>query len=129
VNDSRFVADASAVLAALKSEPFTKVDAQRIVGATISAVNFCEVLSKLRDDGLDEDQTNAAVATLDLDIVAFDAARSRIAAHLRPETRRAGLSLADRVCLALGRRLGCPVVTADRAWAALDIGVEIILIR
>jgi PIN domain nuclease of toxin-antitoxin system len=37
--------------------------------------------------------------------------------------------LADRACLALGLRLGGPVVTADRVWGKLDIGIEIILIR
>jgi PIN domain nuclease of toxin-antitoxin system len=27
-----------------------------------------------------------------------------------------GLSLADRLCLSLGRRLGLDTITADRAW-------------
>jgi len=35
----------------------------------------------------------------------------------------------DRACLALGLRLGCPVITADRMWAGLDVGVEILVIR
>jgi PIN domain nuclease of toxin-antitoxin system len=39
------------------------------------------------------------------------------------------LSLGDRACLALGLRLGSPVVTADRVWATVDVGVEIVLIR
>lgn len=51
------------------------------------------------------------------------------AARLRPATRHAGLSLADRACLALARRLGVPAVTADRAWGDLDVGVEVRLIR
>jgi len=48
---------------------------------------------------------------------------------LRLETRRAGLSLADRACLALAQRLGVPAVTADRTWAGLDVGVEVTCIR
>jgi PIN domain nuclease of toxin-antitoxin system len=31
--------------------------------------------------------------------------------------------------LALATRLGVPAVTADRAWANLDLGVEIVCIR
>lgn len=129
MNDNEMVADASAILAAVKNEPFTKVDPTRLVGAIVSAVNMCEVLSKLHDDGLTPAQADDVASRLELEVVAFDAMQASAAAELRLTTRSRGLSLADRACLALGRQRGCPVVTADRAWADLEIGVEVILIR
>ena len=123
------VADASAILAALKNEPFSNVDPRRLVGATISAVNFCEVLSKLHDDGLNDTQAHTAVSTMDLRVIPFDGPQARAAGRLRALTRQAGLSLGDRACLALGDKLGCLVVTADRVWASLEVGVEILVIR
>jgi len=105
------------------------VDPQELVGVAISAVNLCEVLSKLHDDGLSEAQADAAVSAMDLRVVPFDELQARSAARLRAVTRHAGLSLGDRACLALGERLRCPVVTADRVWANLDIGVEVVVIR
>ena len=50
-------------------------------------------------------------------------------ARLRPLTKARGLSLADRACLALARRLEIPVLTADRDWADLNLGVTVQLIR
>jgi ribonuclease VapC len=129
VNEGNVVADASAILAALKNEPFSNVDPRLLVGATVSAVNVCEVLSKLHDDGLNEEQAQAAVAVMDLRVIPFDGLQARTAARLRSMTRHAGLSLGDRACLALGDRLGYPVVTADRVWAGLQVGTEIIMIR
>ena len=49
--------------------------------------------------------------------------------RLRTLTRVQGLSLGDRSCLALGLRLGRPVLTADRGWLAVDVGVSVRLIR
>jgi PIN domain nuclease of toxin-antitoxin system len=92
-------------------------------------VNFSEVIERLCAGGLDEAEADEAIAELNLQVVDFSEAHARIAARFRPFTRRADLSLGDRACLALGRQLGCPVVTADRAWANLDLGVEVILIR
>jgi ribonuclease VapC len=129
VNEEEIVTDASAILAALKNEPFGNLDPRRLIGATISAVNVCEVLSKLHDDGLNDTQAEAAVSTMDLHVVPFDASHARTAARLRSITRHAGLSLGDRACLALGLRLGRPVITADRVWASLNLGVEIVVIR
>jgi ribonuclease VapC len=129
VNDRNVVADSSALLAALKNEPFSNIDPRELVGATISAVNLCEVLAKLLEDGLSEAQADAAVSAMDLRVVSFDELQAHTAARLRSVTRHACLSLGDRACLALAEKLGCPVVTADRVWVSLDLGVEVVLIR
>jgi PIN domain nuclease of toxin-antitoxin system len=129
VNDDAIIADASAVLALLKQEPFSHFDPRRLFRATISAVNLSEVLERLCFGGLSELEADEAVATLDLRVVDFDAPQARLAAYLRPRTRRAGLSLGDRACLALGLRLGRSVVTADRVWATVGAGVDIVVIR
>ena len=44
---------------------------------------------------------------------------------------RSGLSLADRVCLALARSLASPAYTTDRLWQdwADDFGVRVRVIR
>jgi PIN domain nuclease of toxin-antitoxin system len=129
VNDGGTIADASAILALLKQEPFGRFDPRRLFRATISAVNLSEVLERLCSGGLKESDAEEAIGELNLRVVDFDEAQARLAAYLRLRTRRAGLSLGDRACLALGLRLGYPVVTADRAWARVDVGVEIVLIR
>jgi ribonuclease VapC len=129
VNEPEVVADASAILALLKSEAFGDFDPERLAGAWVSAVNLSEVLAKLSSGGLAEEEADAAIAALDLQIVPFDEAQARAAARLWSPKRRAGLSFADRACLALGLRLGRPVATADRIWATLDVGAEIVLIR
>jgi ribonuclease VapC len=96
-------------------------------GATISTVNLAEALSTLATRGADP----AAVVTqltergvLDgaITFEPFTTADATETARLRPLTRSAGLSLADRACLALARRLAQEVLTSDRAWLehALD---------
>jgi ribonuclease VapC len=129
VNNGDLVVDASAVIAFLVGEPFTRFDGERLGNSLISAVNLSEVLTRLPEIGVPERETAAAVERLNLRVVAFDESQARATALLRPVTRQAGLSLGDRACLALGHARGCPVVTADRVWATVDIGVEIILIR
>ncbi|HEX3864581.1 MAG TPA: type II toxin-antitoxin system VapC family toxin [Stellaceae bacterium] len=123
------IADASAILALLKQEPFAGFDPTQLFRATISAVNLSEVLEKLCSGGLSESEADETVATLNLRVIDFDASLAHRAAFLRPQTRNAGLSLADRACLALGLALGRPVVTADRAWTRIDVGVHVTLIR
>ena len=129
MSDAAIVADASAVIALLVGEPFTRFDPLRLPGAAISAVNLSQTLARLREIGMPEAEIGTAVATLNLRVIAFDEPQARATARLRTATRHAGLSLGDRACLALGGMLGCPVVTADRVWANLDVGVEVVVIR
>jgi PIN domain nuclease of toxin-antitoxin system len=68
---------------------------------------------------------------LPVERIAFDEDLAYGAASLLPSTRAAGLSLGDRACLALARRLAVPAMTADRNWGGIarSIGVRIELIR
>jgi ribonuclease VapC len=129
VSEVDVVADASVIIALLVGEPITNFDPERLAGAAISAVNLAEVLARLQEFGTPEGDAVAAIARLDLRVVPFDEPQALIAARLRSATRRAGLSLGDRACLALGHRLGYPVVTADPIWASLNLGVQVVAIR
>ncbi|MHB8575791.1 MAG: type II toxin-antitoxin system VapC family toxin [Dehalococcoidia bacterium] len=122
--------DASALLAHFLDEPGKQaVAAALLAGAAISAVNLAEVLARLHQNGTHELALRQAVARLGLDVVPFDEDLAYRTAVLRPLTRHLGLSLGDRACLALAQKLGLPVLTADRAWADLSLGITIQLIR
>ena len=95
----------------------------------MSAVNVAEVVSRLADTGMNADEVRSLVGTLGLEVTPFDEELAHATGMLRPSTRRKGLSLGDRACLALARQLALPALTADRGWAELDIGVEVTLIR
>ena len=129
------VLDASAVLAWVFDEPGAdRVDEALLRGSVIHAVNWAEVLSKLAERGVDpgeaeQDLSERGVLGQTLTVDAGQPEDARTVAALRPLTRSAGLSLGDRYCLALGMRLGQAVLTADRAWGALDVGVTVELIR
>jgi ribonuclease VapC len=69
------------------------------------------------------------VEALGVEIEEFSFDDAETVAELWHPTRRAGLSLADRACLALGRRLGILAHTADRGWRKVDVGVAVVLIR
>ena len=130
-----FVLDASALLAYLWNEPGgDEVRASLREGIAISAVNWAEVLSKLADYGSDphteaERMLGHGALGKVLGVVPLDDAMASEIAHLRHSTRSLGLSLGDRACLALGRRLAVPVLTADRSWKSLKLGVRIQPIR
>lgn len=131
------VLDASAVLAWLRNEPgATTVDTylsgdRRTTanGVVISAVNLSEVHQKLAQHGVDADRTLRQLLALGLQVEPFGTLDASAAARLWPLTRSAGLSLGDRACLALARRLDLPAVTADTAWTTLDLDVTVIPIR
>jgi PIN domain nuclease of toxin-antitoxin system len=113
----------------LHDEPGADAVAEALPGAVASAVNVSEAMAKLAEAGMPEPAIDEALAALGLEIHPFDATLALSAAMLRPKTRSRGLSFGDRACLALGLRLSLPVMTADRDWKALKLGVKVELIR
>ena len=127
------VLDASAVLAFLQNEPgqgavLHALQTQRCV---VSAANEAEIIFKSLDRGLTFETITAILAELGYSAVDTTVADGQQAGLVRSLTRSAGLSLADRLCLALAHRLKAKVLTADRAWAlvAEPLGLDVMLIR
>jgi PIN domain nuclease of toxin-antitoxin system len=124
------VLDSSAVLAYLGREVgFERVRSALVGGAVISTVNLAEVYVKLVAGGVDPDEIMTRLSVLGLDPLPFLDEDALESARFYPGTRAFGLSLGDRACLSLAARLKLPVLTADRVWEKLDLGVEVRLIR
>lgn len=137
---SACVIDASAVLAHLLGERGGDVALSWIDrGAAISTANAQEVLARLVDldirNGRDPEKatSDAARDFADLNLAVFDLTLEDAieAASLAPLQRSHGMSAGDRCCLALGRRLGLPVVHAEQRWQPLEesLGQELVLVR
>ncbi|MBV9231718.1 MAG: type II toxin-antitoxin system VapC family toxin [Chloroflexi bacterium] len=123
------VLDASALLALLNSEPGSEQIAQALInGATISTINFSEVVAKLSEIGMPEAEIHETLDFLGLEISAFDSSCAYQAGLLRPITKHLGLSFGDRSCLALAHDLKLPAFTTDKAWKnlSLDITIQVI---
>jgi ribonuclease VapC len=103
--------------------------ADLLPGAAISAVNFSEVVAKLAERGVSESEIHELLDDVGLEVFEFNLALAYDAGLLRPLTRRAGLSLSDRACLALARQVGLSAWTTDRAWSSLQLGISIEVLR
>lgn len=123
------VLDASALLALLNGESGADAVAAALPGATMSAVNFSEVVAKLADAGVPALEIEQALQGPLLEVVPFDLEQAYAAGLLRSSTRGAGLSLGDRACLSLAMMLKLPALTADRTWKQLKAGVGVRVIR
>jgi ribonuclease VapC len=126
----RVVLDASALLVYLQRERGHLLVEPVLEAAVMSAVNLSEVLQKSATAGVSTAGLQEDLQAVGLRVQAFDAEDAACAADLWAGTRKLGLSLGDRACLALAKRLRLPAYTADRAWAALDMpGVAVRTVR
>ena len=132
---SRIVLDSSAVLAMILEEPGgVRVDELldecgrgAELEILISSVNWCEVLTRM-------ERAHQAIAGGDLlaalagvEIVPFGKFEAEHAARL--STIDLSLSLGDRACLALATARNAAAWTADRAWAQMNLGVRLEMLR
>ena len=125
------ILDASALLAFLLAEPGKDRVAEALLdGATIATVNFAEVATKYVLRGA-KSVAETLLDRLPVTLVPVDADLALRSARMADLTKPAGLSLGDRICLALGQRTGQTILTADRAWldVAVQVGAQVELVR
>lgn len=128
---SGVVLDASAILALLKNERGASKVAGVIADASVCAVNQAEVVSHFVHLGAPIEDVRAMLGALPYTVVAADDGMAWEAGSLRAVTSSAGLSLGDRFCLALAKRLGVAAYTANKAWrdVAAEVAAKAVIIR
>jgi len=119
------VLDSSAILAFVQDEAGADVVEAALEDVAIcGAANWSEVAQKVLTTGRDWDLVRALLISYDLRIDAVEVDDAEWAAQRWK--RGEGLSLADRLCLALAERVDSNVLTADTAWG---LGERVIQIR
>jgi len=123
------VLDASAVLAFLQEEPGADEVEGALPGACMSAANWSEVAQKVHSRGADWETARALLLGYGMLIEPVTAEDGERAARLWQ--RGTGLSLADRLSLALADRVNARVLTADKAWSGEPAaeGIHIVQLR
>lgn len=124
--------DSSALLALCLHEPGGD-QVERAVGASshayMTVTNVAESTSRLMCMGWTVPEVESAMTDLEIMVLPEDRSHGILAGELHARTRGTGLSTGDAVCLAAAVREEWPVFTSDRAWATLDLGIPVILIR
>ena len=111
------VVDASALLAFVQGEQGSDhAEAVLAGGARCGAANWSEVAQKVSAAGRDWGLVRALLVSYDLTVESVIEDDAEWAA--RRWRHGEGLSLADRLCLALGNRLDVEVWTADAHWGS-----------
>ena len=111
------VIDASAILAFLQGEDGAEVVESALVsGAQCGAANWSEVAQKVLAAGRDWEIARALLTSYGVSIEPVTVEDAEWAA--RRWKRGEGLSLADRLCLALAEHADARVLTADVAWGS-----------
>lgn len=125
------VIDTSAVFIDLQNERGADEARKWLRDAVISSVNLHEIVAKVTEKGASPDQARALVEKLRLTVHPHGEEDAIESGLLRSTTKSKGLSLGDRACLALAKKLDLPAVTGDGAWVdvADDLGVKVVMVR
>jgi ribonuclease VapC len=126
---NKVVLDASAFLAVANREPGADRVYARLKDSIMSAVNAAEVLQKLADKGMSHRKAGEYLRQFVPEIADFDYPQAVLVAAMVAKTLPLGLSFADRACLALASLRGVSVLTGDKVWAQVDLGIHIEVIR
>lgn len=113
----------------MQQAPGGSVVGAKLHFSAISTLNLAEVLDyslhhDIQIDGMVDD-----LQALGLRIEPFTPEDASAVAELAKISHQPALTISDRACLALARRLGIPALTADYAWSKLKLDVDIQVLR
>lgn len=124
------VLDASAILALVHDEPGADQVAQALPDGQLGTVNLAEVVGTLVDVGIDASRVRYLLAAAGVTMEPLLVEDAELAGAMRELEGGRMLSVGDRCCLALTvRSASAEVLTADRAWAVLDLPIRVRLLR
>jgi ribonuclease VapC len=123
------VLDSSCLLASVFQEPGSEKVRALLAGAMMTAVNWSEFVQKAAQYGVNTMGMRSDVEGAGLRIMPVTADLAEAAAALWPIGKKAGLSLGDRMCLALAHQYGATAYTTDVAWTACAFDFPVVCIR
>jgi PIN domain nuclease of toxin-antitoxin system len=128
---TNIVLDSSAVLAMVYGEPGgAKVHAaivSPLYVVSISAVNWCEVLTKLGQKSSIMTPEKLTAILPGVEVVPFGQAEAEQVASLAKSCP--SISLGDRACLTLASFLDSTAWTTDKIWAQMPVGAKLKMLR
>jgi ribonuclease VapC len=124
-----YVLDTSALLALIGREQGADIVAEHLARAVMSSVNLAEVVTVLVRREHPKERIGQMLHRVSPQISEFEAEQAVETGYLYHYTKAFGLSLGDRACLVLAQSRNLPVLTADKIWQKLDIGVDVRMIR
>lgn len=127
---SKIVFDSSAIIALFAKEKGYEFIKKHMKDAIISSVNIAEVYKYcIEVQSLTEEDIKHLIKMLDIRIIDFTNEQALITATLVGSTKKYGLSLGDRACIALAIQGQYSVITCDTIWQKVDVGIDFIMAR
>ncbi|HJD59317.1 MAG TPA: type II toxin-antitoxin system VapC family toxin [Rickettsia endosymbiont of Omalisus fontisbellaquei] len=127
---SKIIFDASALIALFAKEDGYQLIKKHMRDGVISSVNIAEVYKYcIEKQGLTEETAKILIKLSDIKIIDFCPEQALISANIINKTKIYGLSLGDRACIALAIFKNYPILTCDKVWQKLDLGIKFIMAR